>query len=248
MRLALVVFGSLTLLACTSHDASRSSASHGALVDDPQPTHAANADPVGAELELDARADGSRLYGTLLPAPEGTDADRVIDAAWRDASGAITSIGRVLDARFVGADVVLVDPTHTLVVLHDGTRTELDRMAEAPLAVRAGAVVYARGDMPFFELARLELSSRAIAALTDGYAPAYSPAIDADGSIVFVSSRDGSPRLHRVRVGGDIEALPSTRRTPSSPRAPRLENGRLTFDDERGTTSVDVATGREVAR
>lgn len=246
MRSALAVCGSLLLVACTSSEPSRPSASQGALAQAESPNVLpASADPAGAQIELDVRSDGARIVGTLLPAPEGTDADRVLDAVLHTASG-VTGLGPVLDARFVADDVVLVDPAHTLVLMHDGSRTELDRMAEAPLAVRGGQLVYARGDMPFFELARFDHASAAITSLTEGHGPAYSPSIDVDGSVVFVSSREGRPRLHRVRVDGSIEALPPSQRAPSSPRAPRLELGRLTFEDERGTTTIDVASGREV--
>jgi hypothetical protein len=245
VRPALVVCGSLVLVACTSSEPSRPSVSQAALAREESPNVAANADPVGAELELDVRSDGARIVGTLLPTPEGTDADRVIDAVLRTRAG-IVPIGHVLDARFVADDVALVDAAHTLVLLHDGARTELDRMAEAPLAVRGPHLVYARGDMPFFELARFDHASCGITSLTEGYGPAYSPAIDVDGSVVFVSSREGRPRVYRVSVDGTIEALATSQRTPSSPRAPRLEGGRLTFDDEHGTTTIDVASGHEV--
>ena len=243
MRLALIVCGSLSLIACTSSEPSSSSARDD-LID--EPTIPVRVEAVGAEIELDARSDGARLVGVLRPTPQDTDADRVLDAELRSHTGVVV-LGPVLDARFVASGIVLVDPMHTLVLARDGARTEIDRLAEAPLAVRGDDVVYARGDMPFFELAHLEASSGVTRAITEGFAPAYSPAIDSDGSVVFVSSREGRPRLHRVRVDGTIEALAPTQRAPSSPHAPRLDRGRLTFEDERGTTTIDVSSGREVS-
>jgi len=243
VRLALIVCSSLSWIACTSSEPS-SSVVRGALFDEPQLP--VNAEAVGAELELDVRDDGARLVGTLRPTPQGTDADRVLDAELRSHEGVLV-LGPVLDARFVAGGIVILDPTHTLVLEREGIRTEIDRLAEAPLAVRGDDVVYARGDMPFFELAHLDASSGATRAITEGYAPAYSPAIDSDGSVVFVSSREGRPRLHRVRVDGTLEALAPTQRTPSSFRAPRLDRGRLTFEDERGITTIDVSVGREVS-
>jgi hypothetical protein len=251
VRLALIVCGSFGLLvACSAPEpASVLGASSAALEEDPSeaPAHQVNA----RELVLDERADGARLLATVLPAREGSDADRVL-AARLELGGRlehVPALDRVIDARFVGAErVVLIDAHHTLVLLEADDAIAIDEGAEAPLAVRGESVVYARGDMPFFELARLDAATQVVTPLTEGHAPAYSPAIDADGSVVFVSSREGRPRLHRVSRDGAIEPLVPTQRTPSSPRAPRLEQGLLTFEDERGTITLDVATGREVAR
>ena len=238
MRLALIVCGSFGLLvACSAPEpASVLGASSAALEEDPSeaPAHQVNA----RELVLDERADGARLLATVLPAREGSDADRVL-AARLELGGRlehVPALERVIDAH------------HTLVLLEADDAIAIDEGAEAPLAVRGESVVYARGDMPFFELARLDAATQVVTPLTEGHAPAYSPAIDADGSVVFVSSREGRPRLHRVSRDGAIEPLVPTQRTPSSPRAPRLEQGLLTFEDERGTITLDVATGREVAR
>jgi hypothetical protein len=245
VRLALIVCGSFGLLvACSAPEpASVLGASSAALEEDPSeaPAHQVNA----RELVLDERADGARLLATVLPAREGSDADRVL-AARLELGGRlehVPALERVIDAR-----VVLIDAHHTLVLLEADDAIAIDEGAEAPLAVRGESVVYARGDMPFFELARLDAATQVVTPLTEGHAPAYSPAIDADGSVVFVSSREGRPRLHRVSRDGAIEPLVPTQRTPSSPRAPRLEQGLLTFEDERGTITLDVATGREVAR
>lgn len=252
MRFALIVcgsFGSL-LVACTAPEPRGASASAD-LVREEAPAHQAPQHQVTArEVVLDERADGARLLATVLPAEEGSDADRVL-AARLEISGRleyVPALDRVIDARFVGAErVVLIDEHHTLVLLAAGEAISIDEGAEAPLAVRGESIVYARGDMPFFELARLDAATHAVTAITQGYAPAYSPAIDADGSVVFVSTREGRPRLHRV-VSGEVTVLAPTQRTPSSPRAPRLEQGLLTFEDERGTITIDVASGHEVAR
>lgn len=251
MRLPLIVCGSFGLLvACSAPEPTSFPASTAALEEDlsgEAPAHQVNA----RELVLDERADGARLLATVLPLPEGTDADRVL-AVRLELEGRIAhvpALERVIDARFVGAHaLVVIDEHHVLSLLEGSEGSAIDEGAEAPLAVRGETVVYARGDMPFFELARLDLATRTVHALTEGHAPAYSPAIDADGSVVFVSSREGRPRLHRVSRDGAVEALVPTQRTPSSPRAPRLEQGLLTFEDERGTITLDVATGREVAR
>jgi hypothetical protein len=154
----------------------------------------------------------------------------------------------VIDARFAEPGrIVFVDAAHVLWSVGGGDPIVVDEHVEAPLAVRGHDVVYARGEMPFFELARVHLDDRAITTLTQGYAPAYSPAIDEDESVVFVSSREGRPRLYRVYADGRAMALPATDRTPSSPHAPSIDHGRLTFEDERGTLTIDLASGQPVA-
>jgi hypothetical protein len=251
VRFALIVCGSFGFLVACNAAEPRGASAGAELVRAEAPAHEAPQHQVSArELVLDERADGARLLATVVPALEGTDADRLL-AARLEIRGRIVSspwLDRVIDARFVGAErIVLIDAQHTLLLVEGGEAIPIDEGAEAPLAVRGEAIVYARGDMPFFELARLDAATHVVTPLTEGYAPAYSPAIDADGSVVFVSTREGRPRLHRV-ASGEVTALAPTQRTPSSPRAPRLEQGLLSFEDERGTITIDVVTGREVAR
>lgn len=249
---SLLVIAALGLGACTSTPRAVEeglSATEGATsaVGEQAPTH-----QVGAvDVVLDERPDGARLLGHVLPTPAGTDADRVLAVVFEDAGHAATLAGhaQVIDARFVGDWIALIEPTHTLLAIDPRGEREtrvLDEGVEAPLAVRGEDLVYARGDMPFFELARADVSSGVVTALTEGWAPAYSPAIEEDGAVVFVSTREGRPRLHRVRRDGRVEALAPSVRTPSSPRAPTVERGRLRFEDERGTVTLDLASGQSL--
>lgn len=217
----------------------------------PQPSGANGSAPrhqvLATDVVLDSRSDGARILGRALPPIPNSDADRVLVMSLEGVvSPTAARFEHVLDARFVGADIVVIDAQHVLWVLRGEDAIELDRDVEAPLAVRGDDLVYARGDMPLFELARADVARGQVTVLTEGYAPAYSPAIGEDGSVVFVSTREGQPRLHRVSPGAGVEALPLTQRTPSSPRAPQLERGRLTFEDELGTATLDVASGQVV--
>jgi hypothetical protein len=197
------------------------------------------------EVVLDVRADGATLEGRVEAVPVGSDAERVI-VIERAPQGFSALVGaRVLDARFVLDRVVSVGVDHVLRA-HDaeGGVAELDRQAEAPLSVAGSTVAYARGEMPFFELARADVSSMRAEVLTEGMAPVWSPALDAEtGAIVFVSAREGAPRLHRW-TGGQSTPLPRTARAPSSPLAPRLEGDRLRFEDEAGEVVIELSTGR----
>ena len=202
--------------------------------------------PEGAVV-LDVRADGATLGGHVEAVPLGSDAERVIVLEHAPQGFSALVGARVLDARFVSDRVVSVGVDHVLRA-HDarGGVVELDREAEAPLAVAGSTVAYARGEMPFFELARADVRSMRAEVLTEGMAPVWSPALDADtGAIVFVSAREGAPRLHRWS-GGQSVALPHTARSPSSPRAPRLEGDRLHFADEAGDVVIELSTGRVV--
>jgi hypothetical protein len=199
-------------------------------------------------LTLDARADGARLLGSLVPVVEGADADRVLVLRVEGARAPSLDGARVLDARFVGEGLVTLGTDHVL-RFHpslDAQSRELDRGAEAPLSVRGLEVAYVRGEMPFFEVALADTATGGVRALTEGFAPAWSPALDGDGSVVFVSSRDGSPRLYRAARGGGVQALAPSARFPTSPFAPVLEGGRLRFADEQGQAEVELASGRVV--
>jgi len=194
------------------------------------------------EVLLDERAD-ARLIARIVPAPENADPERWLHARIERDGRTEAIDGRVLDARFVGDGIVVVDEAHELRVLGGQV---LDHAVEPPLSVRGSRVAYVRGEMPFFEVALADVASGSARALTEGYAPTWSPALDTDGSVVFVSSREGRPRLHRVSPTGQVVALPESTRSPSSPRAPRLEGGRLVFEDELGVATLELATGRVI--
>jgi len=195
--------------------------------------------PAEPEAVLDRRPDGAALFATVLPAPIGGDPERVMTLR-ADAFPGLDG-RRVLDARFADDGVVTLGADHVLRFARaDGTETELDAAAEGPLSVVGELVAYTRGEMPFFELARANVRTSAIEELTNGLAPVWSPALSADGrEVVFASSASGHPTLMRLGATGELTTLASTR-TPSSPRAPTWTGDLLTFEDETGTTTVDV--------
>ena len=201
-------------------------------------------------LDLDQRADGARIVGRLEPVPPNADPDRVlVIQLLRDGASIAQELApgldgmRVVDARFVGDAVVTIGADHVLRVHAGGRTAELDSHAYEPLSVAGTAVAYVRGELPFFEVARADVATGAVVAVTQGMAPAWSPALTPDGrAIVFVSGAEGSPRFYRID-GTGTRALPPTARTPSSPIAPRFEDGLLVFHDEQGQAWVDLERG-----
>lgn len=201
--------------------------------------------PEEPESLLDARDDGARLFGTVLAAPLGGDPERILRlrATGPDASLARALTGRrVLDARFAGDGVVTLGTDHVLRYLAADGEMALDAQAQPPLSVAGARVAYARGEMPFFELARADVRTAAVDALTEDLGPVWSPALSEDGaSIAFVSSASGHPRLMRLDADGALSTLASPR-FPTSPRTPRWIGSTLTFEDEQGAATVDVET------
>ncbi|MCC7540050.1 MAG: PD40 domain-containing protein [Deltaproteobacteria bacterium] len=238
----------LTLVSCASGNDSPPSAASSAL---------ANVAPAEAVdvVELDRRADGIVLLGSVLPAPENADPDRVVEiavqvpdgigaAAWPALDGR-----RALDARFLGdGSIAVLDTDHALrIATTAGHWLDLDVDVEGPLSVAGTEIVYVRGEMPDLEVARADAATGVVETLTHGMAPAWSPAISSDGrAIVFVSGRSGSPRLYRWVENEGSALLPHASRFPTSPRAPRLVGSMLSFEDETGPATVDLATGRVV--
>lgn len=202
------------------------------------------------ELLLDERKGGARIVGRLEPYPLNADPDRVlrIQVLGPVQPGLAERLegAQVLDARFVGDAVVTIGADHVLRVHTPEGEKALDREVAAPMSVSGTELAYVRGLPPFFELARADVASGQATQVTNGMAPAWSPAFTPDGAIVFVSGAEGSPRLYRVDRGGEPKALPEAERTPASPIAPRFEDGLLVFEDEQGRAWLDVETGNIV--
>jgi hypothetical protein len=195
----------------------------------------------GEEELLDRRADGAAIFGRMEPAVEDADPERVL--VLRASVPGLDGL-RVLDARFVDGGVVVIGADHVLRLLAAGDVRTLDENVYGPLSVAGDRVAYTRGEMPVLELARADLSSGEVAALTTDMAPVWSPALSADGrEVIFVSGASGSPRLCRLGANG-VVVLPEVERFPSSPRAPRWEGDELRFEDEEGALHVlDVRAG-----
>lgn len=201
--------------------------------------------PLVDGIVLDQRDDGALLLATIEPAPPGSDAERTLILR-SEPAGLVPEGERALDARFARSAILVLGVDHVLRAIDaQGAITVVDDQAQPPLAVANDIVAYARGEMPFFEIARADLETGAARTITHGLAPAYSPAISEDAStIVFVSTASGAPRLHRIDAQGALTALAPTPRTPSSPIAPRLEGSVLRFHDEAGEVSIDLGSLR----
>jgi len=235
---------------CESGEVDGAGAARGALEDTVAPAPTVIGPALDAERVLDRRADGARIAGHLAPFPPNADPERVLVIRASGLSPAIAAQldgTRVVDARFVGDAVATIGPDHVLRLHTQAGASELDREAYGPMSVAGTRIVYVRGEMPFFEVARADITTGTATALTTNMAPAWSPALTPDGeTIVFVSGAGGSPRLYRIEGSGAPEALPETARTPSSPIAPRFEDGLLVFEDEQGTAWLDLEQGRIV--
>lgn len=164
--------------------------------------------PPEEDIYLDVRADGVRLIGRELPAPVQSDAPRLLTVQWV-ANGESHSWAfddaRLQDARFVphtsGALVIDARGTlHWIADAHSAPKA-LDHDVIGPLAIasRGRFVAYARGEAPFLDLVRYDLSTGRAEVLVADMAPLWNPAISPDGGdVVFVSGVDGHPALfHR---------------------------------------------------
>lgn len=234
MRTTVLAFALALLAACEADDAA--------------PVQAPLTIPTAApdEVILDVRADGAALFGRVVPPPPNADPDRVLVLRGeRDGRPFLGSLegARVLDARFAGSALVVLGTDHVLRVHENDQVAELDAQVHGPLSVAADRVAYVRGEPPDLEVARADLRTGAVEAITQGMAPAWSPALSPDGTeVIFVSGASGSPRLYRSH-GGPARALPASPRFPTGPSAPRWIGDRLVFEDEQGVASIDLRAG-----
>ena len=191
----------------------------------------AQTDTVDGEIVLD---DG--VVGVLGPVLPNADHHRIVEL--KEAAGSLPAGSLVIDARWVDGVLVAIDSQGRLRV-HDGSERVLDEQVAPPLAVRGTRVAYVRGEMPTYEVAWVDVRSGAATALTEGHAPAWNPAIGPDGDVVFVSGRDGTPRLYRVVEGGDTQPLDvQTNAFPSALVAPVWDGRNLMFRDESGVSHL----------
>lgn len=208
------------------------------------------ADPRHAEDSDALRVAGARAH--LAEVPPNADPDRAI--VLDEPLGDLPVGFRLLEAHRIGTGAnAAADGTITgLLVLqtnHElwwrdarGAR-RLERDVEAPLSVRGRQVAFARGQMPDFEIVLLTIGASTGAAdfvlpLTDGYAPAWNPALGPAGDVVFVSGRSGEPELYRVRPGEAPVKLVLDGPFPSAIEPPIHDGVSLSFHDERGVRHV----------
>lgn len=202
--------------------------------------------PRADEVVLDVRADGATLFGRVVPPIPNADPDRVLvlrsDRSGQPMAGALEGT-QVLDARFAGGALVVLGTDHVLRAYTDTETVELDAQVHGPLTAAGDRVAYVRGEPPELEVARADVRTHSIDAISSGMAPAWCPALRADGrEIIFVSGVTGSPRLYRSD-GGAPRALPEAARFPTGPSAPRWTGDRLFFEDEAGFASLDLRAG-----
>lgn len=210
---------------------------------------------------LDRSASGAVLLGQPRPVPADTDGARVLSLRWLDERGVTVptdALGDVEDARFVPGEtgLVAVRENAELVLLDapGANARVLGRDAHGPLSVAPHAVAFAQGQPPELEIARADLRSGVVRAVTVGQAPCWSPALSPDGdAVLYVSATSGLPELYVVR--GNAAPRRLSRRAegeivpfPTSPRAPTWvgdeHRGTLSFGDETGERSLALGTLR----
>ena len=201
---------------------------------------------LGGEILQDLREDGSRLFARVQPVPPNSDAPRALVVRWLGAAGEPAKwefAGQtVLDARLVpgtgGALVITKARKLFWLASPEARPSELDSQVNAPLSLSADGrfVAYARGEIPDLEIVRFGLEHRAVDAVTEGMAPAWSPALSEDGSrLIFVSGARGYPDFWEMSRAGQVARI-SDRQIdplpfPSGPSAPIWIANALTFED-----------------
>jgi hypothetical protein len=208
----------------------------GACASEPAPADP-DAEPAAAASALEAPETATvalddGIDARVLAAPANGDPDRVLALTAPVAD--LPAGAPLLDARRVDGRLLVLHPDHSLWIHDDAGRRRVDDGVEAPLSVRDGSVAYVRGEMPFFEVVLLPDVDGAPQQLTEGWAPAWNPALGPDRAVVFVSSRDGRPAIYRVRPGQTPERVASEGAFPSSVHAPTYDGATLRFEDEAG--------------
>jgi hypothetical protein len=178
---------------------------------------------------VDLRDDGAALVGREEPVPENADPLRLLRLLWIEAGVARpwTYDGVPVQAARFGPDggVWVATRERQLVWLsapgaEPETRDE-DVLAPLSVSVDRRVVAYARGVVPELEIARAEHGVGRAAALTRGLAPAWAPALSADGRrIRFVSAAEGAPALYEVSLNAGVRLLLGPDRLPGFPVGP----------------------------
>ncbi|MEI8256275.1 MAG: hypothetical protein WCJ30_11445 [Deltaproteobacteria bacterium] len=196
------------------------------------------------EVVLDIAANEDAIVGRVEPAPEDSDADRVLTIRWLTGSGARSwRFGgtQALEARFVprSSAVLVVTVQHTLVRLDraDAEGAVIDHDVLGPLSMDdAGRwVVYTRGEMAAYEVMRAEIATGRTEQMAPDLVPAWCPAITPDGqSVVVVASSGGRPALFRLRQGQPAErwGVPENIPLPTGPAAPLWVDGTFVYESD----------------
>ncbi|MCB9614530.1 MAG: hypothetical protein H6722_18990 [Sandaracinus sp.] len=195
------------------------------------PSEAARPDVVEAVL-------GARAH--LAPAPVDGDPDRVI--VLDEPLGDLPAGYRLLEAHRVGDGLLILQTNHELWWRAEGQARRIEREVEAPLSVRGRQVAFARGEMPDFEIVTYDLDADFVRPLTEGFAPTWNPALGPSGDVIFVSGRDGTPALYRVRPGEAPRRLLDDGAFPSWIEAPIHDGVTLRYRDHDGVEHAIAIT------
>jgi len=173
--------------------------------------------PVGAEqvlLDVDGQA---RLVGTILPTLPNSDMGLRLKMEPGERQDGLPEV--VATAAFSPHGLVWVTPNGELSV----GGTVLDTEVDGTLAVSPdGPLAWPKGHMPDQEL-WVWLGRGAPQQRTTGMAPVWSPAWEADGSLVFASARSGVPALWRLTPDGTTSQLNNRGIEPTPSVVPTLE-------------------------
>lgn len=165
---------------------------------------------VGAPVILDIDTKGATFLGAPRPAPGATDGPLRYDLVWPVETGKAPpwpSDQPVRDARWAGDGAAWIVGGHGVLYLVEptGRRARRHKGVEAGLAVAPddGWVAVVAGEAPELELYRVDRAGGPARPLCEDMAPAWSPAVSADGAqVAFVSARFGRPELWVVPSGG----------------------------------------------
>lgn len=189
------------------------------------------------------------LIATPEPVREGIDPFRVLRLQDPPDFPGVEEGMRVLDAQWMDDERLLTLGADRVLRLHtEEGSASLDREVLGPLSVSANRVAYVYGEPPDLFLRVLEVSTRRAFDVAH-IAPAWSPALSADGEeVLFTASHQGRPHLFVRRRTGEVETIPTGLRTPSSATAPIWRGQDLFFEDERGVVHLDLETASIEAR
>lgn len=203
---------------------------------------------LGAYLALSIHSEGGLLKGTVLPAPEFADPDRIMDVVHVQGSKETPVLDGVEDAKFLGdGSFVVISRQHELIRIQNGQSQVLATEVYGPLSVVGQRVAYLAGNaMPFFVPAVLDVQSGQRWEGSEDLIPSWSPVLSPDGrELIFASGKAGHSQLLRASIGTglsiqntiDIEA------PPAGPNAPIwIHSDVLIFESEEGTLRYHLPT------
>lgn len=153
-----------------------------------------------------------------------------------------------------GGRALAVTPRGALLLVEGDVARPLDVDVVGPIGASPDGtlLVYCKGEAPDLDVWRLDLGAGATPArVATDLAPAWSPAIAPDGSVVVASARSGFPALWRIEAGGtpvqltnrDVTASvgvpPVLSPFPASLTPTLFDGERVVFEGEAGVVVAD---------